>query len=187
LREQSALRYDTRWVSLNGKREEWMANNSDRQPIFAGFPDNLKGESLGQMMQLLVDRELIRDLTAAYAHRVAHGLANADLFTDDGAYIHRRSPDEEAHEVRGREALDAHYVARPESRGVATPMIHNHLIEVEGDHARAICSIELRIAAGEGVFASGYYEDVLHREDGQWKFFERRVTFFRWGEESASS
>ena len=150
--------------------------------IFAGFSDTFTDKSAEQMIRELADREQIRDLTAAYAHRVAHGLSNADLFTDDGAYIHRRSLQDDAHEVRGRAALDAHYVTRSESRGVATPMIHNHLIEVDGDRARAICSIELRIAAGSGIFASGYYEDVLRREGGQWKFAERRVTFFRWEE-----
>lgn len=152
------------------------------QPIFARRVALFRDKSPGATLQELADREQIRDLTAAYAHRVAHGMANADLFTDDGAYIHRRSHDEPAHEVRGRAALDSHYVARPGSAGVATPMIHNHLIELDGDEARAVCSIELRIAGSEGgIFASGYYQDRLRREDGVWKFVERNVTFFRWG------
>jgi hypothetical protein len=151
------------------------------QQLFSRRVDAFDGKSTEAIVRELADREQIRDLTAIYAHRVAHGLANADLFTDDGAYIHRRSSDEPPHEVRGREALDAHYVARPGSAGAATPMIHNHLIEVAGDEARAICSIELRIAGGEGIFASGYYRDRLRRENGQWKFVERDVAFFRWG------
>lgn len=151
------------------------------RPLFAGAGTALGAKGPEALLRELADREEIRDLTALYAHRVAHGLANADLFTDDGAYIHQRSPDEPPHAVRGRAALDAHYVARPEMAGVATPMIHNHLIEVDGDEARAICSIELRIAAGEGIFASGYYQDRLRREGGRWKFVERAVTFFRWG------
>lgn len=151
-------------------------------PIFARRTESFGATSREATLRELADREQIRDLTAIYAHRVAHGLANADLFTDDGAYIHRRSPEEEPHEVRGRAALDAHYVARPGSAGAATPMIHNHLIEVDGDEARAVCSIELRIAGGEGgIFASGYYQDRLRREGGTWKFVERDVTFFRWG------
>lgn len=159
-----------------------MGEDAGLRPIFADRPKVPIGRGFERTVQELADREQIRDLTATYAHRVAHGLANADLFTDDGAYIHRRSPDEEPHEVRGRAALDAHYIARPESRGVATPMIHNHIVEIDGDQARAICSIELRIASGAGIFASGYYEDQLRREDGLWKFVERRVTFFRWDE-----
>lgn len=62
------------------------------------------------------------------------------------------------------------------------PMIHNHLIEIDGDEARAICSIELRVGAqgGESIIASGYYRDQLRREQGIWKFVERDVTFFHW-------
>lgn len=136
----------------------------------------------------LADKEDIRELTAIYAQRVAHGLSNADLFTDDGAYIHQRSADEPAHAVRGRAALDAHYILRPEAVGAATPMIHNHVIDVEGDEARAICSIELRIGRGaDETFASGYYQDRLRREHGEWKFVERFVTFFRWGPASPKS
>lgn len=138
--------------------------------------------SAEQTLRELADKEDIRELTAIYAQRVAHGLSNADLFTDDGAYIHRRSADEPAHAVRGRAALDAHYAPRADSVGVATPMIHNHVIEVTGDTARAICSIELRIGAGpEAIFATGNYQDRLRREGGAWKFVERYVTFFRWG------
>lgn len=164
-----------------------MVQPEQNQLLFSRLPDTATGKSLEQLVQELADREQIRDLTSTYAHRVAHGLANADLFTDDGAYIHRRSLDEEAHEVRGRAALDAHYVVRPESSGAATPMIHNHLISVNGDQARAVCSIELRIAAGGGIFASGYYEDTLRKESGSWKFVERRVTFFRWSEGSGAN
>lgn len=158
-----------------------MTDPFDDQPLFATLAETFADRSLELTVRELVDREQIRDLTATYAHRVAHGLGNADLFTDDGAYIHRRSPDEPPHETRGRAALDEHYTPRPDSVGVATPMIHNHLIHVIGDTARAICSIELRISGGDGIFASGYYEDRLRRERGRWKFVERKVTFFRWG------
>lgn len=151
------------------------------QPVFARRTRSFRERSPETIFRELADREEIRDLTATYAHRVAHGLANADLFTDDGAYIQQRSPDEAPSEVRGRAALDAHYIERPDNVGVATPMIHNHLIEVDGDEAQAVCSIELRITGSEVMFASGYYEDRLRRDAGQWKFVERKVTFFRWG------
>ena len=152
---------------------------TSRRPPSAAAPAD-------QALSELADKEDIRELTAIYAQRVAHGMSNADLFTDDGAYIHRRSADEPAHAVRGRAALDAHYAPRPDSAGVATPMIHNHVIAVTGDTARAICSIELRIGAGpEAIFASGNYQDHLRREADGWKFVERFVTFFRWGPASA--
>ena len=151
---------------------------------FHSFPDAFEGKSLEQRVQELADREEIRGLIATYAHRVAHGLSNADLFTDDGAYIHRRSVDGEPEVTRGRAQLDAHYVARPSAEGVATPMIHNTLITLDGDVASSICSIELRLwHDGASALASGYYRDRLRRDGGRWKFVLREVTFFHWGAE----
>lgn len=149
--------------------------------LFSQRLDTLSNQSLEQKVQVIADREEIRDLIATYAHRVAHGLSNADLFTDDGAYIHRRAAEAEPAVVRGREALVAHYIVRPDSAGNATPMIHNTLIDVAGDEGRGICSLELRVGVeGESIIASGYYEDRYRRENGVWKFFERDLTIFHW-------
>ena len=155
---------------------------ADAQPLYIGRLDSFRNKTLEQKIQELADREEIRDLIAIYAHRVAHGLANADLFTDDGAYINRRTLDSPGTVVRGRKELDAHFIARPGGAGTAMPMIHNHVISVDGDVASAICSIELRVsdAAGTSMIASGYYQDRLRRENGQWKFVERDVSFFHW-------
>jgi hypothetical protein len=149
--------------------------------LFAGRLDGFGGKSHEAQLREVVDREEIRELAHIYAHRVAHGLSMADLFTDDGAYIQRQSADDPTpQEVRGRAALEAHYVTRP--AGIAMPMIHNHLIEVAGDEASAICSIELRVGAegSESMIASGYYQDRLRRVGGRWMFVERDVTFFHW-------
>ena len=149
--------------------------------LFTGAPQAFSAMPTDPVTRNLADREEIRDLIYTYAHRVAHGHSVADLFTDDGAYIHRRSRDQEPEVTRGRQALDAHYVVRPNSAGNATPMIHNLLLCVDGDMARGICSIELRIWGDDSrIMASGYYEDRLRREDGRWKFVERAVTFFHW-------
>ena len=149
--------------------------------LFSDFPQTWSDKSTEQTITDLAAREEIRDLIATYAHRVTHGRSVADLFTDDGAYIHRRSRDAEPEVKRGRAELDAHYIDRPDNVGNVTPMIHNLLLSVNGDEARGICSIELRIWAGDGVMASGYYEDRFRREDGRWKFVEREVNFFHWG------
>lgn len=157
--------------------------NSDAgvRPLFMDRIDAFAGRSLEEKIQEITDREEIRDLTFAYAHRVAHGQANADLFTDDGAYINRRDSNSPPTLVRGREQLDKHFVVRPGGEGAAMPMIHNHLISISGDEASAICSIELRVGVnGVSTIASGYYLDRLRREEGRWKFVERDVTFFHW-------
>ena len=151
------------------------------QPLYAGRLDSLHGKTLEEKVQQLADREEIRDLIATYAHRMAHGVAVAELFTDDGAYINRGTPDLPPKEVRGRAALDEYYGDRTNLAEHPLPMIHNHLISVRGDEASGICSIELRLAArGISFIASGYYQDRFRREDGRWKFVERDVAFFHW-------
>lgn len=168
-----------------------MAENSDAPGELAGElrpllpalprPEALAAKPHEALVRELADREEIRELIATYAQRVTHGLSVANLFTDDGAYIHRRSRDAQPEVHRGREALDAHYVARPGTEGTATPMIHNQILRVGGDEAHGLCSIELRLwQGGTSMMASGYYQDRFRREDGCWKFVERDVTFFHW-------
>lgn len=149
--------------------------------VFEDQPRPISGKSLEQQVRELADREEIRDLIATYAHRVTHNVSVADLFTDDGAYIHRRTLDAEPDVTRGRAALEALYAPRPNARGQATPMIHNSLLSIDGDEARGICSIELRIWGSNQIMASGFYRDSFRRENGRWRFVERDNSFFHWG------
>ena len=151
------------------------------QPLYAGRLDSFRGMTTDQKLQELVDREEIRDLIAIYAHRVAHGLSIADLFTDDGVYINRRSPNGPVSEARGRKALEARWPDRPGRAGNSLPMIHNYLLSIQGDQAIGICSNELRTTEnGKSMIASGFYQDVLRRENGRWRFAKREITFFHW-------
>jgi hypothetical protein len=134
-------------------------------------------------VQELTDRAAIEQLVAIYAQRVMRGEANADLFADDGAYIHRRTPDAEPVIVRGRAELDAHYVARPNALGAATPMVHNLVLTIDGDDAAGSCVMELHLSrGGRHAIAYGCYEDTFRREDGRWKFVTRELTMIRWPE-----
>jgi hypothetical protein len=151
----------------------------DNQPLYAGRIDDFRGKSLEQKVQLLVDREEIRDLIATYAHRAAHRQSMADLFTDDGAFINRTDPKTPPSEVRGRAALNRFFNGLGSQPQQPLPMIHNFLISVQGDTARSLSSIEVRIVNnGQIMDGSGYYEDRLRRENGRWKFVERRANFF---------
>jgi hypothetical protein len=155
-----------------------MLLSADHQALIRSGPT---GQTAAGRAADWADRGAIHDLVALYAHRVTHGLSVADLFVDDGAYIHRRRPGGEAQVHRGRAELDAHYVERKDSAGAATPMIHNVLSRVDGNQAIALVSIELRLWRDEqSVLASGFYQDRLRREGEVWKFFERDVTFFHW-------
>jgi hypothetical protein len=142
---------------------------------------NVVGRTVEQIVHELADRAAIEHLIATYAHRVMRGDANADLFTDDGAYIHRRTPTAEPVIVRGRAELDAHYVARPNAWGAATPMIHNTMLTVDGDDAEGTCVMELHMSRdGAHAIAYGCYEDRYRREAGRWKFVTRELTMIRW-------
>lgn len=149
--------------------------------LYTARHDAFQGKSPEAKIQELADREEIRELVATYAHRMAHGPAAADLFTDDGAYINRGTAAVPPKEVRGRAALDQHFGDRTGWAERPLPMIHNHLIAIEGDEATGICSVEIRLAAnGESIIASGYYKDRYRREQGRWKFTERDCAFFHW-------
>ena len=149
--------------------------------LFEQRLEPMHGKLLEAVVRELADREEIRDLIATYAHRMAHGPAAADLFTDDGAYINRGAADLPPREVRGRAELNEYYCDRSAWAERPLPMIHNELIAVAGDEATGICSVEIRLGAnGTSIVASGYYKDKYRREGGVWKFAERDASFFHW-------
>jgi hypothetical protein len=147
----------------------------------AGTGPHFAGRTTDEIVHELADRAMIEHLIAVYAQRVMRGEANAELFTDDGAYIHRRTPTVEPVIVRGRAELDAHYVARPDAFGAATPMIHDIMLTIDGDDAEGSCVMELHMSReGRHVIAYGCYEDRFRREGGRWKFVTRDLTMIRW-------
>lgn len=148
-------------------------------PLHAGRIDPFAGLSLDQKVQLLADREEIRDLIATYAHRAAHRQSMADLFTDDGTFINRTDARSPPTEIRGRAALDRFFDGLGSLPQHPLPTVHNILISVEGDRARAMSSIEVHVVtSGKVADGSGYYRDVLRRENGRWKFVVRDCSFF---------
>jgi hypothetical protein len=152
-----------------------------RGPLYLRRLNSFRGETLEHKLQELIDREEIRDLISTYAHRMAHGAAVANLFTDDGAYVNRGIAGVEPREIRGRAALDAYYGDRKGAPQQPLPMIHNHLIEVEGDEANSICEMDLRLGVkGVTMIGAGYYQDRFRRVDGRWKFVLRDWTYFYW-------
>ena len=134
----------------------------------------------------LSERERIEiEWTCAHlTHRFTHLLDAKDyeplvqLFARDGVLYRPSAPDEP---IAGREVILAAYRAR--AGGKATQhFITNAAITVDSaDAAHGVCSILMYTAApGEGplkadpVQALGYYRDRFVREDGVWKFLERR-------------
>jgi len=157
------------------------AQAESNQPLYMQHIDGFRNKTLEQKIQELQDREEIRELISTYAHRVAHGESIADLFTEDGVWTMRTSPNGKIEEVSGMKELKAKLGARHDLPEHPMPMIHNYLISIHGDEATGINSNELRITNdGKSIIASGYYEDTYRRENGWWKFVRRDTTFFHW-------
>jgi hypothetical protein len=152
----------------------------DEVPLYKRDLAPFANKTLEQKVQELTDREEIRELIAIYAHRVAHGVSIADLFTEDGVWT-MRTPATPYQEVSGMKALKEFFKDSPPGAERPMPMLHNFIISINGDEAEGINSNELRISKnGQSIIASGYYEDRYRRVDGHWKFARRDTTFFHW-------
>ena len=149
--------------------------------LYEGHSTGFEGKTAAQTIQELVDREQIRELIARYAQRVAHGLSNADLFTEDGVFV-TRYPDGKVSESRGRAAIARRWGGPPAANAdPSLPMIHNNIVRINGDEATGICSNELRMTEnGKSMIGSGYYLDQMRRENGRWRFVVRDMHFIHW-------
>lgn len=140
---------------------------------FVAFDD----KSADQRIREIADREEIRELVARYALGIARGWQVGHLFTDDGIFI-QRLPGVPPEQFQGKDALIPMYqnvadTSRP------LPMIHNHIIVIDGDKGEGQCSIELRMShEGQSMIGSGYYEDEYRRVNGRWRFAKRDATLF---------
>lgn len=125
----------------------------------------------GDVCRLLA-LEAIRDLPRRYAHCVwTRDVAGAvDLFTADGVMdIAGQAP------IRGHEALRAAY-QNMLGPNALQPFVHNHVIDLQGDHARGVCYLDLRmVMEGRSLIGAGFYEDTYAIEDGRWKFSSRKL------------
>ncbi|MCK9543079.1 MAG: nuclear transport factor 2 family protein [Novosphingobium sp.] len=154
------------------------AHAAGSQPIHAQDIRPFAGKSLEAQVQELADREEIRQLVAVYAQRVNHGHGIADLFTDDAVWTMREPGSDEVREIAGIDALTAAFSSFKADIGYPAPMIHNIVIAVEGDTARAISMNDLWSSAdGKSYHAWGNYEDTFRRVGGKWLFSRRDMTF----------
>jgi hypothetical protein len=154
---------------------------SDNPRLFEGRGPGFQGKTMARKMQELVEHEEYRELTAIYAHRVAQGVSIADLYTDDASFIIRYPGREPIVTTGGRAFLDKHFAATAKMNPAPLPMIHNHLVRMNGDNGHGICSNELRMTEnGKSMIGSGYYLDTLRRENGRLRFVIRDMNFIHW-------
>ncbi len=133
-------------------------------------------EQLEARLADLADREAIRELTSDYCQRVQRGDVEAvvELFCVDG------SIEMEDTVTRGHEQLRASY-SQALAEMTPKPFIHNHVIELDGDSARGICSVEIRLVQdGRAHDAAGHYDDDYRKVDGRWRFQRRVFVVYHW-------
>ena len=94
----------------------------------------------------------------------------ADTFTADGCF---EGP---AGQATGREALiEFCHMLNVQSPG-AMHFTDNHLFEVRGDEVLHRCFLSFQVPTDQGTSVTILgYEDILVRENGDWRFRLRRV------------
>ena len=132
-------------------------------------------------LQVLEDREEIRALLIEYGSALDERDFKrfSELFAKaggewSGGFGTAQGP------AQIRKLMEKNIVPNPDA--VSTPNIHifnNEVIEVNGDRGNAVSKWMFVIQGEDGkpdwVYL-GHYRDTLIREDGRWKFLQRRVT-----------
>ena len=126
-------------------------------------------------MSDVADRIAIHDLLARYSHTIDGGDYEAwiDCFTPEGSLVSAVGTSS------GRDALrtfaknyDASRVRMPHARHYMT----NIACKIDGESATARSYVQITTSAPSGVrvLFTGQYDDRLIKQDGHWKFVERR-------------
>jgi uncharacterized protein (TIGR02246 family) len=131
------------------------------------------------MASQLEEKDAIRDVMSSYCFYVDSGEFEkfAELFTDDG--IFEAGP---FGKLEGRKAIREFIGAQVPKPGEGPARKHctfNHLIRVTGSEARADSYIVVVRESNGGIAASlaGRYEDLLIKQDGEWRFKVRKIHF----------
>jgi hypothetical protein len=133
--------------------------------------------------EALQSRAEIADLVHRYALNIRNGNAAAcgALFTHDIEFIVRQMDPRQRELVavrshdRGLEEVLAH-IAAPLANISLCPMIHNLLIDIEGDRAFATSIMENRTFPPMRPMIGEYHDDF--RFEGRWLFSKRVYTLF---------
>jgi ketosteroid isomerase-like protein len=129
-------------------------------------------------VQRLEDLHAIGQLRARYCQYLDDGRWDEliDCFTEDGAFIGLST-------ARGHAALRTFFPELIESALDAWwHFSSNETIDLDGDVATGQTWLHQPcVVDGEAQVATGRYADTMVRcPDGQWRFAERKVTFFYW-------
>lgn len=132
-------------------------------------------------LQLLLDREAIRDCLIRYCHAVDR--CDADLLRT--VYWPDGTDDHVFWKGTGAEFVDF-CIPILKTRDQTLHAISNHLIRVEGDEARSQCyynayeRVKRKDGTSNDVTFIGRYLDVLTKRDGEWRIFNRKCVIDSW-------
>ena len=140
--------------------------------------------TLEQRLDEAESRQAIAELIHAYARFIRRDEPDQvhTLFTADGTFELREGhPDKAEFDVKyrleGRESVRAQ-MSHNKGNAHPVPLIHNLIVEIDGDGAAATCVMEGKIyGTSHGIF--GEYHDRFRREHGKWLFAARIFTLFR--------
>lgn len=140
-------------------------------------------ETLEQRLDAVESRTAIADLVHTYARYIRYDQPDliGTLFTADATFeIRDGHPDKPEFTRRDlyKDRADIHaHMAANKGNLHPVPLIHNLIVEVDGDHAIGNCVMEASIYGGtHKVF--GEYRDTFRRENGKWLFASRVYTIF---------
>jgi SnoaL-like domain len=141
--------------------------------------------ALESKVQELVDLEAIRDLRFRYHEYINESKFGeiANLFTEDGDLLFGHLGN-----AHGRDEINRFFgglSSKPDEGGKSQPprlsrvrqFIHNHVVEVHGDHASGFSYLEAKpVYKGESYVVAARYDDEYVRHNGQWKFKKMALT-----------
>lgn len=129
-------------------------------------------------LQRLEDREAIRALRHEYSYAIDAQDWDRflSLFTDDARIEFPQDSVDHA-PVQGKDELEA-FCSGLEQRRFTAHMMHNAVLEVEGNEASGTWYFEVPevVEDGSAVWVQGRYEEEYERVDGAWKF--SRIQFY---------
>ena len=121
------------------------------------------------------DKLEIIELAARYSMTIDQRMGEewADCFAEDGLLISGNG-----NRVEGRAAFIEHMRKAKASGKQVRHWGCNHIVEGEGDTARLRMYV-LSVAIHDGIVprVMGEYDDTLVKQDGQWTFKTRSITF----------
>jgi hypothetical protein len=134
--------------------------------------------TLEERVQRIEDIEAIRKLKATYCFLCDAGLDDKNIreelishFTADARIDFGLGP---ASKFQGREGLEVFFgQVVPGAVSFCMHMVHNAIIEVDGDHATGKWYYEAPTTdagSGRAQWMAGTYLEEYLREDGEWKF-----------------